>query len=78
MLGGERVEARPGDEIPKWFFGKADWDKFQRLSEETITRIYFSADIDEIKDQVTSAIIEAGMRTIPKNKNWSNKKLTPW
>ena len=75
---GERVVARPNDKIPKWVFGKADWDKFQKISEETLTRINCSADIDEINSQITTATIEAAMESIPRSKNGRNKKLVPW
>ena len=36
-LVGERVEV--SGKISKWVFGKADWDKFQKWNEETMTRI---------------------------------------
>lgn len=75
---GERVEVRPGGGIPKWVFGKADWGKFQKLSEEALTRIDISGNIDELNSQVTSAIIMAAEGSIPRSKNRMNRKLVPW
>ena len=72
----ERVKVSPGAKIPKWVFGKADWDEFQKLSEEKMTRINMSGEIDKLNNQVTSAIIMAtdGSRS----KNTMNRKVVPW
>lgn len=75
---GERVKVRPGGGIPKWVFGKADWDKFQKLSEETVTMIDISGELDEINNQMTTAIIMAAEGSIPRSKNRGNRKLVPW
>lgn len=71
-LVGERVEMRQGGVIPKWIFGKADWDKFQKVSEEIMERIDIYGDIDEINNQVTSAIITAADDSISSSKNRMN------
>ncbi len=44
---GERVEIRPGEGMPKWGFRRADWVKFHQLSEESLSRIDVSGNIDE-------------------------------
>lgn len=75
---GGRTEVRKEGRIPKWIFEKADWDKFQKLSEETVTRIDMSGSIEDANRQVTSAIIMAAEEAIPKGKNKGNRKLVPW
>lgn len=75
---GGRTEVRKEGRIPKWIFEKADWDKFQKLSEETVTRIDMSGSIEDANRQVTSAIIRAAEEAIPKGKNKGNQKLVPW
>ncbi len=75
---GERGEVSASKGVTKWVFGKADWDKFQRLSEETVNEIDMCGDIDEINKQVTSAIIKAAERAIPRSKNEKNRRLVPW
>ncbi len=74
---GGRVAVRPSGGISKWFFGKANWDKFQELSEETMTATDFSGDIDEINNQVTLAVITAANRAFPGSKNRTQRKLVP-
>ena len=74
-LVGKRVEVSVGGTISKWVFGKADWDKFQKLSEETMTRIDISGEIDTLNNQVTSAIIMAADGCIPRSKNKIKRKL---
>lgn len=56
---GERVEVRSSGGIPKWLFGEADWDKFQKLSEEGLTRVNIVDDVNAVNNQVTSAIMKA-------------------
>jgi len=34
---GEQVEIRPGEGILKWGFRRADWVKFQQLTEESLS-----------------------------------------
>ncbi len=70
-LGG-RQEIRVEERIPKWIFEKADWDPFKKMSEETMTRIHASGSIEEVNNQVISAIIMAAEEAIPKGKNRGN------
>lgn len=74
MVGG-RMGVRIEGRIPKWIFEKADWDKFQKISDETVARIDVSGSIHY---QVTSAIIIAAEEAIPKGRNRGNWKLVPW
>lgn len=62
---GERVEVRPSGGNKKWVFGKAEWDKFNRLSEESLNNIDMDDNIDELNKQITSAIIFAADGAIP-------------
>lgn len=73
---GERVDVRGSGGIRKWVFGKAEWDQFKSLSEETVNRIDMSGDTDKLNNQ--SAIIMAADRAIPMSKNKKNRKLVPW
>ena len=72
------MEVRKSGGIVKWLFQKAEWDEFQRLSEESMNRIEMLGDIDEINKQVTSAIIRAADGAIPKSKGKKIRKMVPW
>jgi len=43
---GEQVEIRPGEGILKWGFRRADWVKFQQLTEESLSKIVISGNLD--------------------------------
>ncbi len=73
-----RQEVRVEERIPKRIFEKADWDQFKKMREETMTRIDISGKIEEVNNQVTSAIIMAVEEAIPKGKNRGNRKPVPW
>ncbi len=75
---GERGEIRLNGGNLKWIFGKADWDKFQKLNEEAIIKIDLSEDIDEMNNQITSTIIMAAENSIPRSSNRKERKLVPW
>ncbi len=72
------MEIRPGEGMPKWGFRRADWVKFHQLSEESLSRIDVSGNIDETNKQITSAIIMAADGSIPRSNQRRNKKLVPW
>ena len=75
---GEKAEGRQASGIKKWRFEKANWDEFQRLSEEKILISGRPDDVDELNDQITSIIIAAAEKSIPKSKGRSERKLVPW
>jgi len=75
---GQRLEVGPEEIIPKWKLGKADWDKFKKLSDDYMIRVEVSGSIDEVNNQITTAIIMAAEEAIPKGRNRGNRKLVPW
>ena len=75
---GGRGEVNVGNGIQKWVYSKAEWDTFKLVSEEVMVSVDTSGDIDTVNNSVTSAIIAAASKSIPRSKNRRNRKLVPW
>lgn len=75
---GEKVEKRVESGAKKWLFEKANWEEFQRLSEEVITTVDLEDEVDLINKRITAAIITTAEKSIPRSKGTSKKRLVPW
>ena len=78
VCSGVRVEVNVGNGIQKWVYSKAKWGTFKLVSEEVMVSVVTSGDIDTVNNSVTSAIIAAASKSIPRGKNRRDRKLVPW
>jgi len=75
---GVEIEKEKEVKVEKWFEEKADWEKFKELSEEWLSCVDGSENIEVLTREIRSSIIAAANATIPKSKPKLLNKIVPW
>ena len=73
-----RTKTVAGGGTGKWIFEKAKWEKYLIVSEENMLRIEKHDDVDILNEEVSSAMYEAAMESIPRSKGKMRRKAVPW
>ena len=75
---GVEVEKEREVKVEKWFVEKADWTKFAELSEERLSIVDGSENIEVLTKEIRSSIIAAADAAIPKSKPKCLNRIVPW
>ena len=65
------------DNIPRWQFHKADWDRFNTLCKTELPKYNFLNSPDPV-DLFTETLISIAEQCIPKSSTYSKKPKKPW
>ena len=75
---GRSLEENETEVPQKWSFSSADWEKFRRVSDQEMEKVYVSEDVEELNESVCQAILEAAKQSMQKKGGKHRKKIVPW
>lgn len=64
--------------LQKWLFHRANWAKFTYISDQEISKISITQDIDHLNSCICEVLLEAPEQTIPRSHRTHRKTIAPW
>lgn len=75
---GKKANREKINDVRRWNFNKADWEKFSEISERRIQEWYIPKDIEESNKEICGILYRSAEESIPKKKIPSKKPVVPW
>ena len=69
---------RPSGRGQRWIPNKANWEKYQELTDVDMDIIQNTPDIDTMANMFETMITDAADQTVPKSKGTGNRQSPPW